>query len=238
MQGRMAALTALALTLAVGGQAHAQSAQSSTAARVSGSFGGSFGTGGATVATGGSAGFQFTRYAGLEFDVSVVPNLDLNRPPVPMPATMSVLTRVGYTGSALPTPFPGFTFTERARALSFLANYVTEFPVGVRWLKPYVLGGGGVASVSRRVDITVPTFEVPPLVFSPDGSPIVLLPTIGLESRTLRTTDTDLALAAGGGLEFLVSRHLGVGADFRYSHLFGPADFNLTRVGTRLSLRF
>lgn len=202
--------------------------------RVSGVFGGSFGTGGATLATGGSAGFQFTRVAGLEFEVSVAPDLEfggadcnttITRCAIPLPATQPV--------------FNPFVISSRGRAVNFVANYVAEFPTPARWLRPYVLGGGGVSSVTRRIETTLVT----PLILSTEPASSVTFTTVSglaaIPTRfTAKNTETDLALSSGGGVDFLVGRHFGIGADIRYMHLFGNTDLNLTRVGTRFSVRF
>jgi hypothetical protein len=195
--------------------------------RVSGVVGGSFGTGGSTFATGGSAGFQFTRIAGFEFEMSVVPDLEFTagdcnstftRCATPLPASLPV------------TVVYPFSISERGRAVNFVANYVAEFPTAVRWLRPYVLGGGGVSSVTRRLETMM---VVPDPVFA-------TLPTVIVVPRTLSatSTETDLALSTGGGVDFLVGRHFAVGADVRYMHVFARTGLDLTRVGSRFSVRF
>jgi hypothetical protein len=35
--------------------------------------------------------------------------------------------------------------------MTFTANYVVEIPTGVRWFRPYFLGGGGLGNLSRRI---------------------------------------------------------------------------------------
>lgn len=198
-------------------------------------FGGSFGSGGAALATGGSAGFQFTRYAGLELEVSVTPDMklgeypDCNTPLTRCVMPLALLYPAGY-------PFP---ISSRARAVNFVANYVVEFPTAVRWLRPYVEGGGGVSSVTTRVEMAYPG----PVVFTSITPLSGVGPTLSellttTIVRSVGTTDIALALSTGGGVDFLVARHVGVGADVRYMHLFGQTDWKITRVGTRVSIRF
>jgi hypothetical protein len=227
MRSLAPAVVVIAMTLGLATPALAQPRDIGT--RVSGVVGGSFGTGGATFATGGSAGFQFTKFAGFEFEMSIAPDLELRNG--------GCNTNVTRCSPPLPSLPPPFALSEGGRAVNFVANYVAEFPTPARWLRPYVLGGGGVSSVRRQLDMTLAT----PVIFTSEGvSDIATLSALLAVPRTFRSTstETDLALSSGGGVDFLVGRHFAVGADVRYMHLFGNADLDLTRIGTRLSVRF
>ena len=90
---------------------------------------------------------------------------------------------------------------------------------------PYVIGGGGVASVKEKFTIT-------PRVPLPSGIPVVIPP------RQVTQTSTDLVLTSGGGLSLLVATHVSIDVDLRYLRLIANRDLNVGRFGVGLSYRF
>ena len=98
-------------------------------------------------------------------------------------------------------------------------NGVFDVPTGgVRWLRPYVAAGAGVARVRRELQ--------------------------GLSGcRCEPRNDTRPVFSAGGGVDFPVGRGMALGLDFRYQRvnedeqLFRPNLRNLKRIGSTFSYR-
>ena len=187
------------------GAAWPASAQEDHGARVSGSFSGVLGEGDASIGWGGSVGYRFTPRAGMDFEVVGLPDFKINE------------HELG------------------GRGVAFLSQFVTEFPSPAHWLTPYVLGGGGVANVTRQQ-----TFPV-----EPDGRTLVtrgrnfrggLNDFIG---RGIGRAETSLALTVGGGVDFNILGKLAVGPNISFMKLFGNfEDLDLTRIGARAAYRF
>jgi opacity protein-like surface antigen len=181
---------------------------------VGGVVSGSFGDGGPASTVGISAGYRFTPRLALEVDASYMPGLDFGDFPACPPG--------GVCAAAAPSVIGG-TFSLSGRAALLSVNVVSELPVRTRWIRPYVVGGAGVAEVRRVQQHN-------------DFQPL-----------RSTTTSTGPMVTMGGGVDFLVWRGIGIGVDVRYQHVFEDAQFgrsdidrNLsnTRVGSSLSYRF
>ena len=119
-------------------------------------------------------------------------------------------------------PFAAGNLSVHGRAALLSVNAVSEVPVRARWLRPYLVGGVGIAEVRREQ-----RFENLPL--------------------RLTGTSTGPLLTIGGGVEFLLWRKVGVGVDLRYQRVFEEMQFgrsdmdedlSLTRLGSSVSYRF
>jgi len=183
--------------------------------RVGGVVSGSFGDGGPAPTVGISAGYRFTPRLGLEVDASYMPGLDFGDIPACPPGGVCV------AGGPLVQVIGG-TFSLRGRAASFSANVVSELPLRTRRIRPYVVGGAGVAQVRRELQHNF------------------------LPLRSM-TRSTGPMVTMGGGVDFLVWRAVAVGVALRYQHVFeedrfGRADIDRnmtrTRLGSSLSYRF
>jgi len=184
-------------------------------ARIGFLVGGSFGDGGQTAGIGVSAGYRFNPPLGVELNVSHLPGLDFGEFPACPPDVFCIAVPV--SGSVI-----GGTFSLRGRATSYTVNLVSEMPTRIHWLRPYISGGGGVASVRRVQQHT----------FFNLGS---------------TTSATDPVLTVGGGVDFLVWRGLAVGVELRYLRVFEedqfgrsdvPHNLNVTSLGSLVSYRF
>jgi len=184
--------------------------------RVGGVVSGSFGDGGPAPTVGISAGYRFTPRLGVEVDASYMPGLDFGEFDICPPGVFCALPVTAGL------PVVGGTQSLHGRAALVSVNGVSEIPVRAHWLRPYVVGGVGVAEVRREQRY--------------DSYPI----------RFTRTSVGPL-LTAGGGVDFLVWRNVGIGVDLRYQHVFekdqfgrSDMDHNLTatRFGSSVSYRF
>jgi opacity protein-like surface antigen len=102
--------------------------------------------------------------------------------------------------------------------LTVMANLLVGLPAGP--MRPYATGGVGI--IRRNIDVS------------------------SLES-VASFADTQLAYNIGGGVNILLSRHVGINGDFRHFRNFGTGNsfldltdqkFNFTRVSVGLVLQF
>ncbi len=160
-----------------------------------------------TELTGAAAvGFGVNRFATVGVEVTFVPKLQ--------PDGVAAAVPPGATSAAT-----------GGRATIFTTNVRVEIPaIGAR-LRPYAIGGGGVANVKEifAIGLTGPVVSGPQLI-NPRAS--------------LTESSTALALAAGGGISVLMARHLSVDADARYVRLISARDLNVRRFGIGLGYRF
>jgi opacity protein-like surface antigen len=174
-------------------------AQETGGAVISGSFAGAFGEGATNIGVGGSAGYRFTPRFGLNFEALALPDFDVE----------------GSRSSG--------------RGVAFLSHLVAEFPGAVRWLTPYVEGGGGVANIRSSGSF----------FFDRDGRMSHADPRSFLRHDGRSASGTSLALSVGGGVDFSIWRGLSVGPAITYMRLFGGLeDLDLTRIGAKATYRF
>jgi len=179
-------------------------------ARISGFMTASFGDGGPAPTIGLTAGYPLLSSMRVELDASYVRNLDFGQffscPPDRICAAVA-----------------SFPFTLRGDAVSLGGNLVAELPRLTRRIRPYVLGGAGVAHI-RRTERFDSFFR---------------------SRRTL--TSTGPMLTAGAGIDFLLGSRVAVGVDIRYRRLLEkdqfqrsdiPPNLDLTRIGSSISYRF
>jgi opacity protein-like surface antigen len=198
----------LVLVLAVLlGAAVPASAQEDQGARISGSFAGVLGEGDTNMGFGGAVGYRFSPHVGIDFEVVGLPDFSIN------------------------------DFERGGRGVAFLTQFVSEFPSPARWLTPYVLGGGGVANVTRQLNIPLIARADGRLLFPRDRR-FPVEPYYPIGGRT-GAAETNLALTVGGGVDFNILGKLAIGPNISYMKLFGSfEDLDLTRIGVRAAYRF
>ena len=179
---------------------------------ISSSIGASVADGGPAPALGVTFGYRPMEPFGFELELSYLLSMDFGEFDGP---------RILALGLFRPTIYPPLEFDVTGRAVMFGANVVGYLPVGGSRLRPYVVAGGGVADVERRV-------EQREGCVCPAGS-----------YRGPGFSETALALSAGGGLDLQAWRAVAVGVDARYTHLFTDADaIDLARISGRVTWRF
>lgn len=142
---------------------------------------------------------------------------------------------------SLASDYPVYSCCEEgqdARATVFTTNVRIEIPTTSPRVIPYVVGGGGVASVTESYRVIYaqlaerlglrPQFRGLGL----DTVPIVPGPS------ELETTSTSLALTLGGGASLLVTEHLALDADARVLHIASDQARNVGRFSLGVSYRF
>jgi opacity protein-like surface antigen len=172
------------------------------------------------LAIAGGVGYRVSRFLSLGVEVTSVPVLK------PDAGTLRSATIVDALGSAVvpdsvtrPTVSP-----TDGRAIAFTTNVRIELPPIATRFVPYMIGGGGIASIKDNFSVT--------LAAPVAGIPIVIQP------QAITQSSTSLALTAGAGASILMTGHVSVDVDLRYLRLFGSRDLNVGRFGIGLSYRF
>jgi hypothetical protein len=191
---------------------------------------------------GGSFEYRFNRVAGLEVEVTSVPTAEVDlfdgvpmlASPSPSPfAPFSRLLPPSISG-ILPTIFPPRLLEGRSRAVIFTNNVRVHIPTTIDRVDPYVVAGGGIASVRRQIDFTLPIFSIEDL----GGLGLVTPLPIGGTDQIFSSSSTDLALTLGGGAAIRVASRMWIEGDMRLIRLFGSDDRNVGRFGVGLRYRF
>jgi opacity protein-like surface antigen len=181
-------------------------------ARITASLSSAFGDGGPAPTVALAAAFPVVSRVRAEIEGTFVRNLDFGQyyscPP-----------------QAICAAVVSFPFTLTGDAASLGGNIVAEVPWRTRRIRPYIVGGGGIAHVRRE----------------------------RLETRFDRTTtlttlsSTAPLLTAGGGVEFLLGDRLVLAGDARYQRMWEkdqfhridiPPNVDLVRVGSTIGYRF
>jgi opacity protein-like surface antigen len=229
------AIVALLLALA-GGALSASPASAQSAAGPLGSVtvaGTNLGDG-TSFAISGAAGYRFGRVLALGIELTAVPTLTGEAPELYNIAA-DVSGSLEAIGLIYPPIFPTYRFEEDGgRAMIFTTNLRLEIPTLSPRVLPYVVAGGGVATVKEQYTLTV---EYPEFVIQSPTAP-VSIPTTRSSSQPVSNSFNSLALTLGGGVSFRWTDHLWVDADLRYFALLGDEDVHVSRFGGGLSYRF
>ena len=189
----------------------------------------------------GAFGYRLSRIVEFELEVTVVPKLHSGFTGGAIIQTASGTTDTlssfysGVPASSLFTIFPGPVLSNRSGRLVVFSNNVRiDIPTTSTRVTPYFVAGGGVAHVRKTADYSY-TF---PAITNP-----FVLPTVIPPQRTftehLVSTETDLALTLGGGVDVWINSHTAVTADLRLLRLLGGEDDqNAGRFGVGVRYRF
>ncbi len=125
-----------------------------------------------------------------------------------------------------------------ARATVFTTNVRLEIPTTSARVIPYVVGGGGVASITQSYSVIYAQLAER-LGLSSEFASLGLntVPVLPGPSE-LSTTSTSMALTLGGGASLLVTEHLAVDADARVLHVASDKARNIGRFSLGVSYRF
>src|SRR5713226_4046877 len=122
-------------------------------------------------------------------------------------------------------------------ATIFTTNMRVEIPTTLRRVIPFVVGGGGIASLTEPF----PIYYATPLDLSTAANALgISSPVPGILSRPqyLSNTTIAMALTLGGGASVLVTDHLAVDVDLRAVRLLGETGRSIGRFGVGASYRF
>lgn len=122
---------------------------------------------------------------------------------------------------------------ERTTATTFTANVRLEIPTTTRRVVPFVIAGGGVASVRESYSVIYAQLTS---TLAPELIRISMPILPGPSSVT--TTTTNMALTLGGGASILVTKRFSVDADLRVLQIMGDPGRTIGRFGGGVSYRF
>ena len=193
-----------------------------------GEAGGSFGDGSAAPALAIGFGYRTAHNFGFEIEASVVPDLNFGDPGIPRIAI-----------------YPPVTIESTGRIVALQTHVVGVLPNGGSKLRAFLLAGGGIADVERRIRIEVPPFTpvFPGIPERPDLPPGFVIPDLpgifgGFQSDR-RASETSLVLSGGAGFEYALTPHFGLGMSVRYQHVFSdPEALDIARLGARVTWTF
>jgi len=147
------------------------------------------------------------------------------------------LSQLGSLGSDSPVYYC-CSGEQEARATVFTGNVRIEIPTTSPRVIPYVVGGGGVASVTQS-DHVIYAGIADRLGLSPalTGLGLSTVPVMPGPAE-LETTATSMALTLGGGASLRLTEHVAVDADARVLHLATDQARNIGRFSLGISYRF
>ena len=176
----------------------------------------------------GSAGYQLMRVVAFEIEATAVPRVKLPlraASPVPLASAPGGISSV----SVLTAAYPGLVLQPtNGRAVIFTSNIRVQLPTPATRITPFFVAGGGVATVRRTVDITLPVLQLP------RGVAIPVRPI----TQRVTTSATDLALTIGGGVDVRLAAEVAIFGDLRYFRLLADQDSNIGRGGAGVRYRF
>ena len=176
--------------------------------------------GSSDLAINGGVAYRFNRSIGFGIELTHMPDIDSDVP----------------CCFALPA-YVGFTDVEaEGHTTIFTTNVRLEIPTTMRRLIPFVVGGGGIASVTEPY----PIYYAIPLLASQADVAGLSFPAPGIRPgpQYLSSTTIAMALTLGGGVSVLTTDHLGVDVDVRAIRLLGQSGRNIGRFSVGASYRF
>ena len=203
------------LTAAWPGTADAQSG-----AIVNGAIGAAVGNDATDLEVSGGIGYRFNRAIGFEIEFTHVPRLD---------------PRGQYAFSTLRICCGVLEQTTKGHATVFTTNVRVEVPTTMRRVLPFVVGGGGIASVTEKSSViyyAVPLDSVSAGVSIPTPN---ILPG---PQQFVSTTTLAMALTLGGGASILLTDHLAIDGDLRVLKLLADTGRTVGRFQAGASYRF
>jgi opacity protein-like surface antigen len=171
------------------------------------------------LAINGGVGYRFNRSIGLGIEVTHLPSLESN-----------------FGGGIRPLSFnSGYPGDDNdGHATIFTTNARVEIPTTMRRVIPFVVGGGGIATVTQPY----PIYYAASVVSSAAPSITSLSAQILPGPQFISNTTIAMALTLGGGASLLITDHLAVDVDLRAIRLLGQTGRTMGRFGVGASYRF
>ena len=170
----------------------------------------------------GGVGYRFNKALSFGLEFTHIPSLESPQPIFYPLAAARLCCAIGDDN------FDG-------HATVFTTNVKLEIPTTLRRVIPFVVGGGGVASVTQEYPIyyALPlASELSVLGLSSAASAILPGP------QDYSTTTLAMALTLGGGATVLMTDHLGIDADLRVLKLLAQDGRTIGRFQVGASYRF
>jgi hypothetical protein len=167
----------------------------------------------------GGIGYRFNRALAFGIEFTHVPDLD--------PRGVYALSQLRVCCRIGDDDFKG-------HATVFTTNVRVEVPTTLHRLIPFVVGGGGVASVTEAF----PVYYALPLAAQVSALGLSIPTPILPGPQNYSTTTLAMALTLGGGASFLVTDHLGIDGDLRVLKLLADNGRTIGRFQVGASYRF
>jgi hypothetical protein len=191
-----------------------------------GAAGGIFGNANTTGSLSVGVGYMSPRRVGLEIELAWSPSI-LESPEVQIPTPL------------FPTDIAGLSRPElrvRSRLLTLQTNVIGVLPGSSDRLRAFVDAGGGIADLHRRVHIRQSIPVLPPDLFTNPLPPALTFTTI---ERDVSSSQSALVLGAGGGFDYALGAHMGLGTHVRYEHVFTSGEgLDEARIEARVRWMF
>jgi opacity protein-like surface antigen len=216
---RVRAITILSLLVLLFARAGVVYAQSGAIANVG--VGVSAADGSSDLAINGGVAYRFNRSIGFGIELTHMPSLDSD-----VPCCFALPAYIGFPADDV-----------EGHATIFTTNVRVEIPTTMRRLIPFVVGGGGIASVTEPY----PVYYAIPLTVSQAADTLGLSfppPSIRPGPQYFSNTTISMALTLGGGVSVLATDHLAVDVDLRAIRLQGQTDRSIGRFSVGASYRF
>lgn len=169
----------------------------------------------------GGIGYRFNRALAFGIEFTHLPHVDPQ-------GAYAAFSRLRFCCGSGDDDFEG-------HATVFTTNVRVEVPTTFHRVIPFVVGGGGIASVTERF----PIYYAVPLAAELSALGLALpAPTILPGPQDYSTTTLAMALTLGGGASFMINDHLGVDADLRVLKLIADDGRNVGRFQVGASYRF
>ena len=170
----------------------------------------------------GGIGYRFNRAIGFGIEFTHVPRLEPNG--LYAFSTLRICCGIGE---------------QRAdgHATVFTTNVRIEVPTTMRHVLPFVVGGGGIASVTEKSSVIY--YAVP--LESQLASMGLSIPTPNIlpgPQQFVSTTTLAMALTLGGGASILITDHLAIDGDLRVLKLLADTGRTVGRFQAGASYRF
>jgi opacity protein-like surface antigen len=177
--------------------------------------------GSSDVAISGGIGYRFNRVIGFGIEFTHVPNLDPNN----KYGIYSLRVCCGYGGG-----------DAEGHATMFTTNVRIEVPTTMRRVIPFVVGGGGIASLTERFPLIY--YAVPLAQELTSLGLSVPTPNVLPGPQVVSSTTLAMGLTLGGGASVLVTDHLAIDADLRVLKLLADNGQTIGRFQIGASYRF
>lgn len=177
--------------------------------------------GSSDLAINGGVGYRFNRSIGVGIELTHMPSLESD-----VARRFAAPTYIGFSND-----------DAEGHATMFTTNVRLEIPTTMRRVIPFVVGGGGIASITEPY----PVYYAIPLELSTAGNALGLsfpVPGIRPGPQYFSSTTISMALTLGGGVNMLATDHLAVDVDLRAIRLLSQTGRSIGRFSVGASYRF
>jgi opacity protein-like surface antigen len=169
----------------------------------------------------GAVGYRFNRAIGFGLELTHLPDFETTSP-------------YGYTALRICCGLPDRH--AEGHATVFTTNFRVDVPTTMQRVLPFVVGGGGIASVTEKFPLI---YYAVPLASELAGLGLSIpIPNVLPDPPVISNTTLAMALTLGGGVSRMVTEHLAVEPDLRVLKLLSDNSRTVGRFQVGASYRF